>query len=151
MTRKGALPRLLAQTKDREIVGLVEQLLAALGRCRPLTLDFGAHLAAFVTSGQLHLDPKYGAAYRLRGDPRKVETLRWAKVDAACTQLFAIHLSDVRRTLERLIAVVENTPSLPFADNTIADLRAILDGIADQLQLQHDIVGAAQHRDGLLD
>ena len=133
-TGRGALLRLLAQTHDPAVQGLVRQVFAALGLNRTLTAHFGQHLAAFMRACQERLDPQYGGSLALRADPRQAERTRWTLVEDARRQLFELHLPDLLDLLSRLVALLPTT--LPLRD----ELAGIADGLAEQRQWQVEIL-----------
>ncbi len=139
-TGHGALPRLLAHTRDEAIIAASRQIFAALERLRALVSDFGRHLASFVRAVEGKLDPRYGAALRLEGDPRRLHATRWASVEGARRQLFELHISDLVSLLRQLIELLSARPGVLSVEQSLADLRVVLEGLLEQVELQAEIL-----------
>jgi len=143
---RGALPRLLAPTSDPEIVRLSRQLFAAVKLCRNLIADFGTHLAEYIRIFEVNLNPRYGASLRLETDPRIAHPPQWSRVENARLQLFEIHLPDLAKTLVALLQAVGQTGGLPYKQRSSEELNIILDKLADQLRLHHEIIKVSNRK-----
>jgi ATP-dependent DNA helicase RecQ len=145
-TRQGAIPRLMAQSRDSMVALLCRRVFGALDRLRVLVPDFGRHLAAFIRACEGKIDPRYGAAFRLEGDPSRVEATRWSRVEQARKQLFDVHLAELIAALSGLIEVTQALPMLPYKDVTLEDLQRALEALLEQQQLQQRIVRVSNRK-----
>lgn len=141
-TGQGALPRLMAQTHANDLIGPARQILGGLRLCRNLTVDFGQHLAGFIQSCQGKLNPGQTEAFRLEADPRRVEAVRWDRVENARYQLFEIHLAEINTLLLKLIGNLQTSPDFPYKEQSLEELQMILDGLISQAVLQNEIIRA---------
>ncbi|HEX2910805.1 MAG TPA: RecQ family ATP-dependent DNA helicase [Chloroflexia bacterium] len=139
-TGKGVLPRLLAQTRDRTIQEMTRPIFASLRLCRELAGDFGLHLASFIQACQSKIDPRYGAALRLEGAPRRVEAVRWNRVENARYQLFDLHLADLSNLLCNMLEALNHVEGLPYKENTLQELQLVLEKLLEIRQLQAEIL-----------
>ena len=139
-TGRGVLPRLLAQSKDNSVKDKVRQIFASLERLRTLVANFGSHLMSFIRACNGNIDFRYSASLRLEADPRKVEATRWANIDGVIKQLFDLHIRDIIQLLRDLTGLVTSKPDISSAEQIIVELRNILEGFHEQVQLQIEII-----------